>query len=1298
MNKTIHTFTLIFVFFILFVNFTKALGTPPVEPTIILSEYIINEGIAPKTQVALLSVINSEEGRTYTFNLKTSNAFADNRKFTINGNQLLITEIPDFETQKQYEIQIEAISDLGASISKVFIINVSDLNSPKFITQIYTRRTPINRIVAHDNSLWIAADGGLTKMTNNVVQTIYTQASGLSGNNVIDVQFDASNVMWVATNQGLTQITTNAKYNYTVTDGLADNNITALAIDNNGAVWCATWGKGVSVYDGKTWTTYTVANGLADNYVNDIEKAPDGKMWLATALGISVFNGTEFTNYNKSNGLIHNEVNTLAIDQNGMVWAGTWLGASKFDGSRWTNITVNDGLIDNFVLQIAAQNGNVWFSTLNGVSKFDGSVWINYTKTDGLADNQVTAICAENNNVWFGTDFGLSKLSNNLWTTYSVSDNLIHNQVNSLAISDNGNLWFATWGGVAIFDRSNWSSLTQSNGLTTNIINDIATTNGTSETFWLATEKGITSYKSGSFTHYSNINGLPLSNYKSVALEANGKVWVTSWGSGVSVFDGSSWRNFNKTMGLCDNNVFCVAIDAANNKWFGTANGLSKYDGTNWITINYPAQLGTNEIKSIVFDKNGTMWLGAWNGGIAKFENNVWTSYTTTNGLISNNVNTLFVDKNNKLWIGTTAGLSSFDGSQWSHYTTADGLISNTINHIEQDSEGWLWLATSQGVVKAKEWNNSPTEIYFSDLQIDEDSPLAESIGSFQTLDADADDRPSYYLQSGNGLNDKDNAKFRIEGNRLFANQPLLYSQQKVYNIRILSNDGYKGTVIQNFTIELININNNAPVMIQNSFTVKEHSPNGLKIGTIQATDADENLNQLTFSIKDGNHNSAFSINSKTGELFVNNSNSVYYELITSFNLAVEVSDTEHSSLKYHPIIVENIDEQTLTAFNNVFTISENTENQTHIGSMYAFGGLSVSYDFSIVGGNFYNAFSIDKTTGEMSINNSIAIDYETNNQFSLRIEVSDGYAQSISTCTVYITNSNDNAPLVENQYFTINENAANGSLVAKILANDPDGAINPLVYRIINESVANAFVVNAENGNITVNNSALLDYETTKNLLLTVEVSDGIYNSQTTVNVALTNTNDNYPVATQPTFSIAENSSPFSVVGRVSATDIDDLQSLTYSIVGGNINNTFAIAAASGLITINNSQMLDYETIPTFALSVNISDSGNSTIIPVVINLTDVFEISEISETAEFQLNTYPNPATTDLTIEFPEIQEIVSLSLYTISGQMVYNQIYNTPSNMFRIDVSQWVSGAYILSFRTKNVSISKSIIINH
>lgn len=80
--------------------------------------------------------------------------------------------------------------------------------------------------------------------------------------------------------------------------------------------------------------------------------------------------------------------------------------------------------------------------------------------------------------------------------------------------------------------------------------------------------------------------------------------------------------------------------------------------------------------------------------------------------------------------------------------------------------------------------------------------------------------------------------------------------------------------------------------------------------------------------------------------------------------------------------------------------------------------------------------------------------------------------------------------PEINDQTFSVLENSANNTLVGKVVASDPD-TNQTLSYSILSGNTDNVFEINKANGELIVSDSTLLDYETTPQYNLIVEVVD---------------------------------------------------------------------------------------------------------------------------------------------------------------------------------------------------------------
>ena len=282
-----------------------------------------------------------------------------------------------------------------------------------------------------------------------------------------------------------------------------------------------------------------------------------------------------------------------------------------------------------------------------------------------------------------------------------------------------------------------------------------------------------------------------------------------------------------------------------------------------------------------------------------------------------------------------------------------------------------------------------------------------------------------------------------------------------------------------------------------------------------------------------------------------------------------------------------------------------------------ALGPPTQNLTYTITAGNTNGAFALDPVTGELTVANSGELDFETTPAFNLTVTVTDaGGIIDTATITVNLNDIND-APVINDATFSVDENSANGSAVGSVPVTDPDAG-DSHVYAITVGNTGGAFAIDNA-GNITVANSAALNFETTPVFTLTVQVQDqggtGIIDTAT-ITVNLNDIND-APVINDATFSVDENSANGSAVGSVPVTDPDAGDSHVYAITVGNTGGAFAIDNA-GNITVANSAALNFETTPVFTLTVQVQDQGGTGIIDtatITVNLNDINDAPVIND-----------------------------------------------------------------------------------
>jgi len=321
------------------------------------------------------------------------------------------------------------------------------------------------------------------------------------------------------------------------------------------------------------------------------------------------------------------------------------------------------------------------FHQANDLHYTDEGTWTTYNTSDGLASDSVLSIAMDaEGNKWFGTNGGVSVFDGENWTTYNMSNSdLVFNRVNAIAIDQEGNKWFGTYKWVSKLDDGGtphdknddtWTPYDSSNGLPFQNISAVAVDQAGNIWFgtWLEAPSDEDGYGVCKFYEEQCTNYLGNSAINAISVDNSGNVWVgTDW-DGVYKFNGASWTNYREGSGLASNYVRSIAIDNADEKWFGgciyaqvhcphvvcDAAVASRFDG-GWATRMLPAGF---EVSAIAIDCEGNEWYGTKSEGIYKFNGATWTNYKiwdVTHTFIAP-IEAIAVDNECNIWFGTYGG------------------------------------------------------------------------------------------------------------------------------------------------------------------------------------------------------------------------------------------------------------------------------------------------------------------------------------------------------------------------------------------------------------------------------------------------------------------------------------------------------------------------------------------------------------------------------------------------------------------------------------------------------------------
>ncbi|XP_030643540.1 protocadherin Fat 1a isoform X2 [Chanos chanos] len=422
--------------------------------------------------------------------------------------------------------------------------------------------------------------------------------------------------------------------------------------------------------------------------------------------------------------------------------------------------------------------------------------------------------------------------------------------------------------------------------------------------------------------------------------------------------------------------------------------------------------------------------------------------------------------------------------------------------------------------------------------------------------------------------------------------------------------------------IEVEDVNDNAPQTSEPVYypSVMENSPRDMSIIQIEAVDPDAgSSDKLSYKITSGNPQGFFTINPKTG-LVTTTSRKLDREQQDEHILEITVTDhgvpPKSTTVR---VIVKVLDENDNRPqfMEKVYKIKlperEKAEKERLMKREPVYRVIAADRDegpnaeisYSIEEGDEHGKFFIEPKTGMVSSKKfSSAGEYDI-----LTIKaVDNGRPQKSSTCRLHIEwipkpEPADTPLAFDEPFFTFSvmESDPVAHMVGVITMEPVE---TPVWFEITGGSYDNRFDVGKASGTVMV--ARPLDAEQKSNYNLTVEATDGTRSISTQVLIKVIDTNNHRPQFSQPKYevSVPEDTPPDSEVLQISATDQDEKNKLTFTLLSSTDPfslRKFRLDPGTGVLYT--AERLDHETMRKHTLTVMVRDQD----IPVKRNLARV-------------------------------------------------------------------------------------------
>ena len=458
----------------------------------------------------------------------------------------------------------------------------------------------------------------------------------------------------------------------------------------------AGWVQGQKVLH---YTAKNTEGGLCDNVVNAMAIDRNDNKWFATDKGVSMFDGKKWTSYRNIRGLKNERFKNICVDKQNNIWVSKESSISYFNGKKWKTIQIFKTKNDEIGKIAVNSIGEIFISSLNGfLLKITHAEAGNKIDTIRVFQDQITNFQLDFlDRLWISTREGdsLFVFNKNQWSFFT-SENLPGNHsyceityitnytVNGVLIMCNNEL--------LLYQENKWRKLEYYR-------------NDSPDNFCVDENENIWNFDGHMFI-LNNSKYFPVDNKDvstvntSVYVDKNNNKWVC----GKGVYELANYSNTtiftdcNTSAGICNNTVTTFLIDSNNNKWFGTANGISRYDNKKWTTYTKSDGLIGNTINLLKQDSKGVIWASSCDydahiGGLSKFVNGKWVSILKNQGYSDYYIPQFIFDNKNNIWIALdyseyTWRLLKIKDSICVEYSRKNGLAFDRISYLSVDSIG----------------------------------------------------------------------------------------------------------------------------------------------------------------------------------------------------------------------------------------------------------------------------------------------------------------------------------------------------------------------------------------------------------------------------------------------------------------------------------------------------------------------------------------------------------------------------------------------------------------------------------
>ncbi|MDX1478022.1 MAG: two-component regulator propeller domain-containing protein [Saprospiraceae bacterium] len=420
-------------------------------------------------------------------------------------------------------------------------------------------------------------------------------------------------------------------------------------------------------------------------------------------------------------GMQQATITSLLEDSRGHLWVAADQGYAvcRYDGERVTCFGEEEGFPLTWGIRnmLEDRQGRIWFSGEGGVCYYDGQYFWLYDRYgsddwDKQWDNYASGVMEDRHgNIWF-CYAGVYRYSGNEFTIY---DPKVFPGAGGLIEDRHGHIWLGG-NGVMRFDGEQVVYITDDDGLIDNRIGAAKET-ATGEIWFgsggsnIGDARGVSRFipdpeqngiPTGTLINYTTESGLSGDRITDMAEDAHGRLWISTWGHGITRFDpgpsngqGDRFVHFGTAEGVDDKQLSLLA-GRDHVLWTGmNGGGLSQIVLSGLTSLSTPqSPIGEQWITAIAEDSAGHIWMAPSYGGLIRFDGETFQLIGPDNGIPNGWIKSIDVDKEGNIWMAMRDnGCVKFDGKQFFRYDVAQGLDRRALHGVFIDRDGIAWMS-----------------------------------------------------------------------------------------------------------------------------------------------------------------------------------------------------------------------------------------------------------------------------------------------------------------------------------------------------------------------------------------------------------------------------------------------------------------------------------------------------------------------------------------------------------------------------------------------------------------------------